>query len=118
MRLWVLCLVGLACSNKKTDENEAFVYRPPRCDYAVTPSERRGFTDIVLDGPRAAAPQRVRVGLGGGTEWGAPGYADPKSSLVFTWETAETSTAAKVRLGTSADSLSDVRTGYSWITPP
>jgi hypothetical protein len=111
--LLLLC----ACS-KNTDENETFAYKPAQCGYTVVPSEARGYTDVALDGPTSAAPVRVRIGLGGTAKAGSPGYADPTTTAVFTWETSTPSTAAKIKLGKSPDALNDVRTGYSWTTPP
>ncbi len=105
------------CSTKKTDAG-VFSYAPAGCAYKVTPVEARGYTDSQSDGAKGSAPLRVRVGLGGGTTAGQPGYADPATSAVFTWETVEAATAAKVRLGTSPAALADVHAGYSWTTPP
>jgi hypothetical protein len=98
-------------------------YAPAGCSYSYAPPERLGFQDLALDdtGPVDAtkgAPQRVRLGLGGGVEKGKPGYADPSTTATFTWETAESNHAAKVKLGTSASSLAQVQTGYTWTTPP
>jgi len=103
-----------------TDGGATFSYAPQGCAYTVSPPDTRGFTDLALDDAKAAgdAPIRVRIGLGGGTSKGKAGYADPTTSAVFTWETAATTTAAKVRLGGDPNSLSDVHAGYSWQTPP
>ena len=98
-------------------------YSPQGCKYSVTPPDTDAFTDLALDGTdlltdtASSAPLRVRIGLGGGTTEGKDGYADPTTSAVFTWESAGNTHAAKIKMGTSADNLSDVRTGYSWITP-
>jgi len=117
--------VAAGCS-KKSDgdgtpapvEAGPYAYSPTGCAYTVTPVEARGYTDSQADGTLGGAPLRVRVGLGGGTKSGAAGYADPATTAVFTWETEEGSTAAKVRLGTSPTALGDVHAGYSWTTPP
>jgi hypothetical protein len=113
----LLSCLALSCTSKKADDGP-FAYRPAQCGYSVVPPEARGFVDVSLDGPKGAPPLRARIGLGGVTKWGAPGYADPTTSAVFTWETGEPSNAAKVKLGASPDALADVRTGYSWTTPP
>jgi hypothetical protein len=63
-------------------------------------------------------PQRVRLGLGGGTTKGQPGYPDPTTTAVLTWETAESNHAARVKLGTSPSTLSTVQTGYTWDVKP
>ena len=49
---------------------------------------------------------------------GQPGYADPTTTAAFTWETAESDHAAKVKIGTSAASLTQVQTGYAWTLQP
>ena len=98
----------------------AFTYTPAGCAYGVSPPDSRAFTGLALDDgaapgdPAGAAPVRVRVGLGGGTTAGAPGYADPTTSAAFTWETVLAFNGAKVRLGNAPGALSDVHTGYSW----
>lgn len=98
-------------------------YTPSGCSYSYAPPSKLGFQDLALDdeGPVDAtkgAPQRVRLGLGGGVDKGKAGYADPATSAAFTWETGESNHAAKVKLGTSASSLTQVQTGYTWTTPP
>jgi hypothetical protein len=99
-------------------------YKPEGCAYTVNPPESRAFTDLALDdaAPLAdaagAKPQRVRLGLGGGTKSGEPGYADPTTSAVFTWATDAPSRAAKVRFGTTPDALTQVRAGYVWANTP
>ncbi|MEO8877808.1 MAG: metallophosphoesterase family protein [Polyangiaceae bacterium] len=98
-------------------------YAPAGCDYTFTPPDSDAFTDVANDGTDAladvasSAPVRVRIGLGGGTTAGQPGYADPTTSAAFTWESTGNTHAAKVKIGTSPDTLSDVHSGYSWQTP-
>lgn len=98
----------------------ALTYRGQGCGYDVTPPERNGFVDLALDDAASAGsePVRVRIGLGGETKHGAPGYADPSRTAVMTWETPESVHAARVRFGTSPDALDETRSGFSWITPP
>ena len=98
-------------------------YSPKGCSYSYTPPSTLGFLDLALDdeGPVSATmgvPQRVRLGLGGGTAKGQSGYADPSTSAAFTWETAESNHAAKLRIGTSASSMTTVQTGYTWALKP
>jgi acid phosphatase type 7 len=64
-----------------------------------------------------ATPERVRLGLGGGTAMGQANYADPSTSAVFTWETTEQDSNAKVKIGTSTASLTEIHTGYAWTNP-
>ena len=108
------------------DEAEAgsvsLTYAPQGCAYTYTPPATLGFTDLAVDDggpvdPTMGAPQRVRLGLGGGTTKGQPGYADPTTSAAFTWETAESNHAAKVQLGTSPSAMSEVHAGYAWSEP-
>lgn len=119
-------LVPAACSNESTtappstEAGAAFVsYRGAGCLYDVIPPERHAFADLALDDPGSpgAAPLRVRLGLGGDTTKGAPGYADPSRTAVLTWETAEMVRAARIRFGETPAALTDVRPGYSWTTP-
>jgi hypothetical protein len=102
---------------------QSFTYSPQGCQYTVSPPDVLGFTDLALDSttapvdPTNGVPQRVRVGLGGGTSKGQPGYADPTTTAAFTWETAESDQAAEVKIGTDQTSLTDVHTGYAWTAP-
>jgi hypothetical protein len=101
----------------------AFAYTPKGCAYTYSPPARLGFQGLAPDdtGPVSATmgqPQRVRVGLGGGTSKGQADYADPSTSAAFTWETAESNHAAKLKIGTSAGALTEVQTGYTWTLPP
>jgi hypothetical protein len=128
---FVLIAVLAACSNenesrKKTPTDTPdggstkFSFKPASCAYTIAPPERYAFAEFALDdaaGP-TEAPQRVRLGLGGGTTSGQPGYADPSTSAVLTWETPNASKAAKVKLGLSPGALDQTFTGFSWTTPP
>jgi hypothetical protein len=100
----------------------AFTYTPQGCGYVYAAPSILGFTGFALDDtgpvdPTMGQPARVRLGLGGGTDKGQPGYADPTTSVAFTWETAEANHAAKVKMGTSMTSLTDVHPGYSFTAP-
>ena len=133
--LSLLSLAAVACSSKSSgtpatgdDGGDAgsilaYTYTPQGCNYAYDIPSSRGFTDFAVDdgGPIDATmgkPERVRVGLGGGTDKGQAGYADPTTSAAFTWETAESNHAAKVKIGTSANALTDVHGGYVFTMPP
>jgi acid phosphatase type 7 len=130
---FVPALAFAACSDSApatppTDDastGTSLTYTPSGCAYSVTQPEVRGSLDQALDAEdkladvATAAPQRVRLGLGGGTDSSKPGYADPSTTAVFTWETDDAAAkAAQVRFGTSPTALSEVRKGYSWTTPP
>jgi len=99
------------------------VYSPQGCAYSFAPpATPAGFTNLAYDDETTpvtttgGAPERVRLGLGGGVTKGKAGYADPTTTAAFTWETAEANRAAKVKLGTSMSSLTTVQTGYVWTT--
>ena len=115
--------VSLASVNACSTENPTptptgFKYTPQGCTYSVQPPESLGLQDLALDEAVAypagqdGTPARVRIGLG------APSPADPSTTAAITWETLGTVRGAKVRFGTSAAALNDVRGGYSWTTPP
>lgn len=127
--LAVLPVFLLACGDQSsaappsTDGGtSSFTYTPMGCSYSFAPPSAWGFTDVSLDdtgavSSTAGAPERVRVGLGGGVTKGKTGYADPTTSAAFTWETSESNHAAKVRYGTSAGAMGTTQTGYTWTTP-
>jgi hypothetical protein len=105
------------------DGGGAFTYAPASCQYTYSPPSVLGYTNLALDDdgpvdPTNGVPQRVRVGLGGSTTFGQPGYPDPTTSAAFTWETAESDDAAKVQIGTSPSALSQVYAGYAWTLVP
>jgi acid phosphatase type 7 len=97
----------------------SFTYAPQGCGYTYTPPSSLAYLDLAVDDggpvdPVNGVPLRVRVGLGGATTKGQPGYADPTTTAAFTWETAESDHAAKVRMGTAPGALTQVSTGYTW----
>src|SRR5690242_17193280 len=100
----LLPLAAVHCSSKSSaaaPDAGPFTYQPANCPYAVTPPDSRAYLDLALDDTSApsdaagAAPQRVRIGLGGAST--AP--ADPTTTAAFTWETQSKTHNAKVRLG-------------------
>ncbi len=114
-------------------EAGTFTYAPTGCPYTVTPAsfgmspssgnfqDTNGNDTLALDDEAAPSgditPSLVRVGVGGGTDSTAAGYANPRTTAAFMWETPTPTHAAKVKIGTSATSLTDVHTGYSWVIP-
>jgi hypothetical protein len=106
------------------DTDGGAVSAPQGCPYTLTIPPSRGIKDFAPDDDQpagdatGAAPLRVRLGLGGTTAAGQPGYPDPTTTAAFTWETTIKNTAAKVSLGTDPSSLTDVRAGFVWTTPP
>lgn len=103
------------------DQPVQIAYNPEGCAYVVAPPPSLGFVEPALDpgGPAAPGePLRVRIGLGGSVDKGAPGYADPSTSAAFVWETIEPTSAARVRFGRSPDALGEVRRGLSFTLPP
>jgi predicted phosphodiesterase len=126
LALAAAAVAPVACSSESAapaasapDGGEVFAYRGAGCEYDVSPPLDRAFLELGADDGASpgAEPVRVRLGLGGDTKSGAPGYADPSRSAVVTWETLAPSRAAKVRIGPSPDQLAPVA-GYSWTTPP
>jgi hypothetical protein len=117
-----------------TEAGVIFTYAPTGCKYTVTPAsfggsppssgnfqDQDGNDTLALDDQAAPTgditPSLVRVGIGGATDSSAAGYADPRTTAAFMWETPTPTHAAKVKIGTSATAITDVHTGYSWITP-
>jgi hypothetical protein len=98
----------------------AFVFMPQGCPYTVSPLTTWALQDLALDDPNGAtdAPIRVRLGFGGGTTAGHGDYPDPTTTAAIAWETPTANHVAKVRIGTSAQSMTDVHAGYTWTTPP
>src|SRR4029078_11492706 len=96
--LWVSAalLIPVGCSSESssggpaTDASSTFTaYRGAGCLYDVAPPERHGCVDLSLHDATnpGAEPVRLRLGLGGETTSGTPGYADPSRTAVVTWET-------------------------------
>jgi len=126
--------VGFACnsspSSKSTDtggdggSSSTFTYSPQGCAYTVSPPATLALTDLFVDDTTSvgdastAAPERVRIGLGGNSDLGKAGYADPSTTASFTWQTAGKNHAAKLKLGTDPTALSQTQGGYVWTTPP
>jgi predicted phosphodiesterase len=101
----------------------AQTFKPDGCAYTVTVPVARGFTGFALDSAASVsmadgAPIRTRLGLGGAVDSSAAGYADPSTTVAFTWETTGDIAAAKVRYGKGAGPMDKVQKGYSWTTPP
>jgi len=131
----IIATVGFACGNGKAPGNpdagdddaadgplQTFSFKPAGCGYTISPPATRAFEDLAVDDTSAPGgditPARVRLGLGGGTDSSDKStYADPHTSVSFTWETPTASHAAKVKLGTAPDTLGDLHTGYTWTTP-
>lgn len=120
-----------ACSSEPKDKAEAggdgdtgsttasFAFAPEGCDYTLDIAEGRGNDYALDDGSigSAPAPQRVRIGIGGGLDIGKAGYADPSTTAAFVWDTDVDTKATKIRMGTSPESLTQVHTGFSYALP-
>jgi 3',5'-cyclic AMP phosphodiesterase CpdA len=115
---------GSGSGSGSSDSGPSAFYSPTGCSYTVSPAASQGYTALALDdgtsagAASTATPLRVRLGLGGDVTEGKPGYADPTTTAVLTWETTGANHAAKVRFGTSAGSMGTVQTGYVWTLPP
>ena len=124
---WLACNSGpssSAAAGSDGGNTTTFSYSPQGCAYTVSPPATLALTDLFADDatsagdPTSAAPERVRLGLGGNSDLGKAGYADPSTTASFTWQTAAKNHAAKVKLGTDPNNLSQVKPGYVWTTPP
>ena len=124
---WLACnsdAPSHATAGSDGGDTSTFSYTPQGCAYTVAPPATLALTNLALDDATsvgdatAAAPQRVRLGLGGNSDLGKAGYADPSTTAAFTWQSASQNHAAKVKLGTDPNTLSDVHAGYVWTTPP
>jgi len=136
----LFALAAFSCGNGKAPGNPdastedagdgavtTFSYTPAGCNYTVTPTNDGlsptggAFLNLAPDDTAPPSgditPSLVRVGVGGGTDATAPGYADPTKTAAFTWQTPTATNAAKLKIGTSATSLTTTQTGYSWTTP-
>lgn len=122
--------VVVACSSSSSDSGGAggaggdgssgtFSFTPDGCGYTLEFAEGRGSDFAKDDGSVGAdaAPKRVRIGLGGGTQLGAPGYADPSTTAAIAWDTDVDTKGTKVRYGTSAASLDKTTAGFSYVLP-
>ncbi len=104
------------------DSGLTFTFAPAGCQYSVPAPATRNYVDYAIDDTSpvdatSGTPQRVRIGLGGAVTAGAPGYADPTSTAAMLWETAAANHAAKVKIGTDPNTLTEVHTGFSYTEP-
>lgn len=98
-------------------------FQPKGCDFQVAP--RPEYGDVAWGRSEVAGDpkiRRVRLGLGGNVEHGAPGRADPATTAAFAWQTDDGTYASDVAWGTTpdpADWPAENRTsGLTWLTPP
>lgn len=125
--------LAMACSSDESSSGdtdagddaggETYTYAPDGCAYEVSPPASRAFTGfaadeaVPFDDPTTAEPLRVRIGLGGNTTAGEPGYADPTTTAAFSWQTKGNVKAARLRFGEAPGALAEIRKGFSWTTP-
>ncbi|MBP9111479.1 MAG: fibronectin type III domain-containing protein [Polyangiaceae bacterium] len=107
----------------ETEANTTFSYRGEGCSYDVAPPSTRAFRDLRLHTPLPALSTtdtavRVRLGLGGNTDYGTAGFPDPSKTVAILWETNGNTSNAEVRYGTSPDALNQNAKGYSFTLPP
>lgn len=97
-------------------------YKPDGCQFELTARPeytewRIGETDSAAD-PKIV---RVRLGLGGNVTPGAPGHADPATSIGVGWETEPGTLASMIQWGPSADPAGwpkeNLAKGVTWLTP-
>ncbi len=101
----------------------ALPYQPTGCQFEILP--RPEYTDWSTGKSDTAADpkiQRVRLGLGGNVTPGAPGHADPATSIGVAWQSEETTLASDLQWGPSPDPATwpkeNRASGVTWLTPP
>lgn len=83
---------------------EIQTFQPQGCGFSI--ATRAEYPSFVLGEPIvSAAPdiRRVRLGLGGNVDVGAPGRADPATSAGFGWQTDLETLATEVQWGKTPD---------------
>jgi hypothetical protein len=98
----------------------AFVFQPQGCGYTVSTVD--GLPALEPNGDvlgADATPKHVRIGLGGGVDASAKGYADPSTSFAVLWETDASTMASKIRVAASPSTFDIVTptTGASALVP-
>ncbi len=97
-------------------------FQPQGCEFKV--AARPEYLDWSVAGNEVGATpniRRVRLGLGGNTEVGAAGRADPATSAGFAWQTDDGTAASEVTWGDSPDPSTwpaeNRASGVTWLTP-
>lgn len=97
-------------------------YQPAGCGFEIAP--RPEYLEWSVDKPDTLPSPNirwVRLGLGGNVAVGAPGKADPSTSIGMSWQTDQGTFASEVRWGSSPDPASwpdeNSAHGVSWLTP-
>lgn len=97
-------------------------YTPAGCSFSVAP--RAEYLNFALGTPvNGASPniRRVRLGLGGNVDVGAPGHADPSTSIAVAWQTDDGTLASEITWGSDPDPAkwpaANRAGGITWRTP-
>lgn len=97
-------------------------YTPEGCAFSIAP--RPEYLGFSLGSPVVGATpniRRVRLGLGGNVDVGAPGRADPSTSIGVAWQTDEGTLSSEITWGTDPDPAkwpaANRRSGVRWATP-
>lgn len=97
-------------------------FQPEGCGFEI--ATRAEYPDFQLQKPVvSAAPdiRRVRLGLGGNVDVGAPGHADPATSAGFGWQTDLDTLASEVQWGKTPDPTTwpaeNRRAGITFLSP-
>lgn len=96
-------------------------FTPAGCSYTVTPPKIEGFptfdahADVVSPKPDV---RYVRRGIGGNTDTGGLGYADPSTSMAIGWQSDAGTTASRLRFGESESKLDKTQDGFSYLVVP
>jgi hypothetical protein len=97
-------------------------FQPKGCAFSVAPrAEYTDFSHGKLDVGATPNIRRVRLGLGGNVTPGAPGRADPSTTIGVAWQTDDGTLASQLRWGTTPDPASwpaeNLAEGVTWLTP-
>lgn len=103
------CVVAYGCSGDPAQPPPAAppmieTFQPKGCEFQIaTRPEYLGMQEHQPIVSAAPTIERVRLGLGGNVDVGAPGRADPSTSVGFGWQTDSGTMASEVQWGTTPD---------------
>lgn len=96
-------------------------FSPKGCAFTVTPPAIEGFPtfDVHEDTVGAKPDVRfVRRGVGGNTDTGSAGYADPSTSFAVGWQSDAGTKASRLRFGDAETKLDKTQDGFSYLVMP
>ncbi len=97
-------------------------FTPKGCQFEIAPRpEYLDWSSGKSDVGMAPNIRRVRLGLGGNITPGAPGKADPSTSVGVAWQTDDGTLASEIMWGESTDPSAwpaeNRASGVTWLTP-